>query len=246
MAFTKKKILKPNTLRAITAILLIAFLLNIPLYLASAAAYRKWSTDADGVIISNPAGNQEKGEIIRAFDGDFIIAFSDLRGADKDLYAQKIGSSGTVQWTANGVAITSATGDQPANNQYDIVSDENGGAILAWRDSRNTPNEIYIQNIDSNGTVQWTTNGFLITNSADGSSPALLSDGSGGAYLAWADSTSGNDDILMTHVTSSGALDASWNPPVTIANSSNTEKKPKLIFSDSSNIIINYLKTFVF
>ena len=50
------------------------------------------------------------------------------------VYAQRINSAGGLQWTAAGVALSTAAGFQyfPA-----IVSDGLGGAIVVWTDTRN-------------------------------------------------------------------------------------------------------------
>jgi hypothetical protein len=246
-----KTIFKPRVLRVITAILLIAVLLNIPILIASATATTKWEPDTDGIVIVSAEGetsgnpvDQEEQKIIRSSDNNQIIVWGDSRNeTDTDLYAQKIDNNGEALWTLNGVAISSATGDQPANNDYGIISDEFGGAIIAWQDNRNDNPEIYIQNINTYGTVQWEDNGRKILNSEGGTDPSLLSDGLGGAYIAWTDSTSGNNDVLMTHVEPDGSLNEDWNPPFKVADGTEDEANPLLISAGESDIIISYTKS---
>lgn len=244
-------IFKLRILRVITAILLIAVLLNIPILIASATATTKWEPDTDGIVIVSAEGeasgnsvDQAGQRIIRSSDNNQIIVWEDERNeTDKDLYAQKIDNNGEILWTLNGTAISSTTGDQPSNGNYNIISDEFGGAIIAWQDSRSGSPEIYIQNISSYGTVQWEDNGQKILNSEGGTNPTLLSDGLGGAYIAWTDSTAGNNDILMTHVEPDGSLNEDWDPPVNITNSTEDEATPLLISAGESDIIISYTKT---
>jgi len=54
-------------------------------------------------------------------------------GSHWDLYAQRIDADGVPRWTANGVAVTTAAGNQELAK---VVSDGAGGAIVSWRDAR--------------------------------------------------------------------------------------------------------------
>ena len=69
-----------------------------------------------------------------------------------------------------------------------MVSDGSGGAIIAWGDYRGDDRDVYAQRINASGVPQWTPNGEIVS-AASGSQhePKLLSDGSGGAIISWAD-----------------------------------------------------------
>ncbi len=94
----------------------------------------------------------------------------------------------------------------------DITNDGQGGAVITWRDYRDNGNQdIYAQRIDNNGTVQWTENGIAIciaTN--DQYTPAITTDGNGGAIIAWWDFRAGpysvEADIYAQQVSSNGQL----------------------------------------
>jgi hypothetical protein len=88
--------------------------------------------------------------------GGAIITWSDMRNgaSNTDIYAQRIDASGVVQWTANGVAVSTATGSQTAPQ---IVTNGTGGAIIAWRDTRNPVPSIYGQRVNANGQLGGTT-----------------------------------------------------------------------------------------
>ncbi len=83
--------------------------------------------------------------------GGAIITWFDFRtGSDADIYTQRINSSGVVQWTADGVAICTASGDQ--ENQT-IIGSNSGSAIITWDDFRNgTDYNIYASKVSS-GTL---------------------------------------------------------------------------------------------
>ena len=57
-------------------------------------------------------------------------------------------ASGSVQWTADGVAICTATGDQGSPQ---IISDGAGGAIITWQDYRSGNYDIYAQFVSGRG-----------------------------------------------------------------------------------------------
>ncbi len=93
--------------------------------------------------------------IVSDGSGGAIITWQDGRSGNVDIYAQRINASGAVQWTADGVAISTAS-----NNQLipTIVSDGSGGAIITWQDYRSgTTPDIYAQRVRSDGLLGGTT-----------------------------------------------------------------------------------------
>lgn len=163
---------------------------------------------ADGVVISDAASYQNYPTIVSDGSGGAIIAWQDPRSgaqyADEDIYAQRINSAGVVQWTANGVAVSTATGVQ---NSPMIVSDGNGGAIIAWGDWRNGTNyNVYAQRINSAGTGQWTVDGEAIRTAVNNVyTYNIISDSYGGAIIALQDRRNDAEgDIYAQGVTGSG------------------------------------------
>jgi hypothetical protein len=171
---------------------------------AASPAIADWIED--GTALCNELGDQLMPVIIPDGGGGAIIAWQDLRGSDYDIYVQRIDAWGAVQWTADGTALCTVAGDQtdPA-----IVSDGAGGAIVAWWDGRGDVPNVYAQRIDASGAVQWTADGVVLCDStASGDYPFLgvLEDGSGGAFVAWADSRWGDSDIYAQRVNASGTV----------------------------------------
>jgi hypothetical protein len=68
-----------------------------------------------------------------------------------------------------------------------MTTDGAGGAIMTWNDQRigSFHQQVYVQRVDSTGTVRWTTDGVVIDTLAIGGDPAIIADGSGGAILTW-------------------------------------------------------------
>ena len=190
-------------LKTVPLVVLCALIIAVP----SAWAY--WVQD--GAAICTATGDQRNPTILSDGAGGAIVTWQDQRSGNYDIYVQRVNASGIVQWTPNGVAICTATGDQisPA-----IVSDGAGGAIVTWQDGRNgTSNyDIYVQRVNASGVVQWTTNGVAVCTSLGNQQyPAIVSDGLSGAIVAWQDQRSGNWDIYAQRVFASGGVGVADN-----------------------------------
>jgi len=158
----------------------------------------------NGTTICTAAMAQYAPQICSDGAGGAIITWYDARsGTNSDIYSQRVGVNGTVQWTANGVPICTAN-----NSQYypQICSDGTGGAIITWHDERSGSNDIYIQRINSSGITQWITNGTAISTTInDQWYPHICSDGAGGAIIGWQDKRNGiNYDIYIQRIDVNG------------------------------------------
>jgi predicted lipoprotein with Yx(FWY)xxD motif len=193
---------------------------------------------ADGVVISTAVNEQYDPTITSDGTGGAIITWTDYRNGLSDIYAQRINASGTVQWTADGVAICTTTGDQYAPT---IVSDGSGGAIITWYDTRSGNYDIYVQRINASGTVQWTTNGVAIcTASNTQTEPTIVGDGAGGAIITWYDYRSGtNYDIYAQRISASGTVQWTANG-VAICNLTSTQTTPTIDNDGAGGAIITW------
>ncbi len=144
-----------------------------------------------------------------------------------------------ILWTLSNpdnVAIASTTDHQLRPK---ITTDGSGGAIMVWEDYRATNGlDIYAQRVDSTGAVLWATDGIgvSVTSGAQGN-PAITSDGSGGAIIAWADNRSGNYDIYAQKLSASGA--AQWTANgVAIIKAANIQDKVEIISDGAGGAIM--------
>ncbi|MBN2571047.1 MAG: T9SS type A sorting domain-containing protein, partial [Ignavibacteriales bacterium] len=160
----------------------------------------------DGVVMNNNvAYAQTDPKIISDEMGGAIISWTDYRtGITADIYTQRVNSTGAVQWTATGVTICTAAGDQIHSQ---LVSDGNNGAYITWEDHRNAGNsDIYVQRIASDAALNWSANGFAIcTAGNDQQKPMIVSNGDFGALVVWQDYRSGdNFDIYINFLDTAG------------------------------------------
>ncbi|MBD3178315.1 MAG: T9SS type A sorting domain-containing protein [Candidatus Latescibacteria bacterium] len=139
-----------------------------------------------------------------------IIAWEDRRDGGYDIYAQRIDSGGTAQWTAGGEVICDSGENQMTPR---IVPDGSGGAVIAWSDRRNTMDfDIFAQRINASGELQW---GFGTPVSAwmgDQKDCQLVHIGGGETVVTWIDTRSGtSDDIYAQKINAAGSCQWSSN-----------------------------------
>jgi hypothetical protein len=142
--------------------------------------------------------------------GASIIAWTQNSISNRDIAAQKTNGSGSIQWTANGLALCLLSG-----NQFDVrvAPDGAGGAIFVWSDQRPGAvgaQDLYAQRVSSAGTVLWAANGIPVCNASGIQEKAfILADGAGGAFITWTDLRNGGwRDIYAQRIDGSGA--AQW------------------------------------
>jgi len=192
----------------------------------------------NGILICNAIEDQERPQIVSDGSGGGIIVWRDRRDrgtTQRDIYAQRVNSAGTVQWAANGVVISNAVDDQ---TNFSVISDGLGGAIIVWEDDRSgSTTDIYGQRIDGSGIVQWTANGLAICNEAtdDQTDLQIIGDGSGGVVVTWVDLRNNGatgSDIYAQSINSAGAVQWAANG-IVICDAIDDQDKP-VIESDGS------------
>jgi hypothetical protein len=173
--------------------------------LLSTISFCQWSNNP---LLNNAIctadNDQASPQVISDGIGGAIFMWQDYRnGLDNDIYAQHFDAAGFAQWDSNGIAITTAD-----NHQWypRIADDGTGGAIIVWEDLRNYPDkDIYAQRIDANGTVKWTTDGVPVCTATDIQlNPRIVSDGVGGAIIAWEDLRTSILDIYAQRIDANG------------------------------------------
>ncbi len=106
-------------------------------------------------------------------------------------------------WQSQGSTVYASSGDELLPS---IVSDGAGGFIAAWEDGRSsTSHDIYAQRMDAMGNPLWGPDGIPIcTVNYMQSDVRVISDGAGGAIIAWQDLRIPAAGLYVQHVTSEG------------------------------------------
>ena len=206
----------------------------------SAGGAVQWTTN--GKPICTASGDQFTPGIVSDNAGGAVISWRDYRAGNDDVYAQRISGGGTVLWTANGVALCVATGNQqnPA-----IAPDGAGGAIVAWIDYRSASNfDIYAQRISAAGAVLWTADGVPVCTAAyHQTGAAIIPDGANGAIVAWQDlragGTYGAPDLYAQRLSAAGTI--LWTTDgVAVCTAANEQYYPALVTDGASGAIVTW------
>ena len=199
-----------------------------------------WSTG--DVVVSSATNLQEYPQIVPDGSGGAVIAWQDFRdGAHFRGYAQKLNSSGVVQWTANGVALTSTTN---SINALLMTSDQAGGGIFSWEESRGGgiggSDNIYAQRLNGTGQRQWSDTGaYVCTNTAPQEDPVIVSDGSSGAIVVWDDNrnTGANIDIYAQRLNAAGV--AQWTTDgIPVSTAAGNQERPFIVPASSGAAVV--------
>ena len=188
-----------------------------------------------GVAICTAVNQQRRPVIVADGLGGAIIAWIDERALGSDVYAQRINAAGVVQWAANGVALSTATG---AAQGLSIVTDGQRGAIVAWQDLRSDGGDVYARRVNESGAPQWTADGVAVcatTGAQD--TPVLEADGMGGAIVGWADARGAAKDIYAQRVNASGAAQWAANG-VGVCTASGDQQAPGLSADGASGAFV--------
>ncbi len=158
----------------------------------------------DGVAVCAEGADQGDARLASDGAGGAIITWEDARTTTNfDVYVQRVDATGVALWTTNGVVVSALDGPQQQNPV--ITSDGSGGAIIVWQDHRNGLADIFAQHFDANGDTLWMADGIpLCTATRAQFTPAVISDGAGGAIACWQDRRAGLGDIYVQHVDAGG------------------------------------------
>jgi len=169
-------------------------------------------------------------------DGSVVYVWSDTRGGDRDVYAQKISEEGELLWGTNsgdpdfpdmkeGVIV-----NNEMNRQEDpvVIGAGDNSVIIAWVDFRfEDTGDIYAQKLNADGELLWDQAGVPLCLASDEQiSLNIANDTAGGAYVIWIDSRgTGGVDIYGSHILSNGEIAAGWeadgNPIIDAAGAQN-------------------------
>ena len=200
----------------------------------------------DGVPLCNVTGSQRVPVVVSDGTGGAIAVWEDERVTGEiNLYAQRVDAYGILRWGSpplSGKPVETATCEQldPA-----VVTDGLGGAIITWVDRRkcvsdpNADTDIYAARVDANGVVAWTK--AVCVAAGNQRDPAIVSDGSGGAIIAWEDGRNGSDDIYCQRLDSTGDPFSGWPAAnITVCDAPNTQQNPRLVSDGASGALVTW------
>jgi hypothetical protein len=194
----------------------------------NASGVPQWTVD--GVLLT-PVVTQQFSPQICSDGGDgAVIAWDDTRNYDGDynyidIYAQRVDGAGIPQWTEFGKPICFT---HPSTDQLGGLVESGGSVILVWAGFEG----IFAQRVDLAGNDQWQVNGVRVAPipalGVQWPAAAPVSDGNGGAVIAWQDARNGTPDIYAQRMNAAGGrLWTSGGVPVCVE--ANWQKFPALV-----------------
>ncbi|KAB2879105.1 T9SS type A sorting domain-containing protein [bacterium] len=186
-------------------------------------------------------GDQINSVIVSDGSGGAFIVWEDSRGSDKDIYGQRINSSGVRQWADVGYIVSGfQLGDQ-VNPK--IISDDSGGAIIAWE----TSGDIYAKRIFANGGDRWNSfNAYglpICTALNNQDQVAMVGDGGHGAIFTWRDNRSTEKDIFAQRYNSNGIRQwvvGSDTNGIVVCDASDSQEQPAIVADGSGGAIVTW------
>lgn len=176
-------------------------------YNAGSGSYaRAWAADTRAVNQSGAAAP----ELTVLPDGSPVIAWSDSRSGDSNVYVQKFSSSngnpagGEYQLNHDGVAA--------AQTNPSLGSDQDGNVYVVWEDNRDGSWDVYGQKVDLNAGTLWGSD-LLVSSSiaAEQLNPKIVLDRDLNAglndnhlYVVWQSNHTGNFNVFFSKLDRSG------------------------------------------
>ncbi len=202
--------------------------------------YVMWN--ASGVIMGTASHDQSEPALMGDGAGGAIVSWSELTGTYYNIRAQRIRPNGTIVWAAGGIAVSSVDSPQSLSR---IATDFNGGAVVAWTDTRlpATNSDIYAQRIDSIGVAAWSPAGVAVCAAAGyQSSPRIAGESSGGTYIVWMDNRAMNGDIYAQRLRADGA--AAWTSDgIAVCSEASVEYDPQIAADAEGDALIVWQDT---
>jgi len=151
----------------------------------------------NGIPIIQMNGDQIDFAAVSDGQGGVIVVWCDKRnGYQGDVYGQRVDSDGNLLWATDGKAL----GKAPHYQGKPAIAATGDGStfVLSWLDRRNDENadEIYCQKIDRDGNLLWPNDVEIAPTDTLPSSPRIIGDPSGGAYVAWYEQTQIDTTLL--------------------------------------------------
>lgn len=199
--------------------------------------YVRWTVN--GNVVNKSWLSQSKPDMVSDGENGALIAWTDTRNGNNDIYAQRIDSSGNVLWDKDGVQITFDT-----TNQSDpkVTTDGMGGMIVTWNGATGgwpPTSKIYAQRLDKDGAFVWGTASLISGKLRFSNAPSIASDGHGGAYIAYAYFPRPEYDVYAQHINGNGTVLWASNG-LAIANGSGSQDTPFLASDADGNALLAY------
>ena len=149
-------------------------------------------------------------------------------------------SPSRADWVTDGTPICAAVCDQVVISS---IPDGNGGMYLAWDDNRICGNKIaYVQHVDRHGAPApgWPALGRPVCTSTVGqTTPTMVTDGHGGAIVAWRDFRTGLSVFAERYAPDGTSM---WSPAgIAVCDAGSAEEGASLLPDGDGGVYITWM-----
>ena len=176
-----------------------------------------WGVDGVPVVLSttdNADFNPQVGIAADGLGGVFVTWDSRIAGRTR-VYAQYLDQHGAHRWPSSVLLSDHTEPETTADSGLPVITQDGAdGVYVVWR--RQPPVSIRAHRLSSDGTLLWGVahpRGVNLSSDygfSNGDVPSVVSDGEGGAYVAWecvyTDGTNLHQDICLQHLHPSGGV----------------------------------------
>ncbi|MBP7513008.1 MAG: T9SS type A sorting domain-containing protein [Flavobacteriales bacterium] len=173
-------------------------------------------------------------------DGSTYVTWFENQAGGYELHMQRIDAQGLLLWGEGGLLVS----DHPQNSalfRYDLKTDNDSNAIVAFQDERTGQLDIVVYKVDPDGNQLWGVDGVQLTDpaSTQGLAPAIGVLTSNTAMIAWNATDGVNKWIAAQYIFSDGTLPSS--EPHQISGPDNYSR-PKVISTSDNGFIFLYVE----
>lgn len=206
-------------------------------------SYGQWTTNVmiNTLVDDNVGTEQATPMIAPGLNGKTFISWFDMFNGMYQLKMQLLDSNGVEVWATGGIVIS----NHPQNSalyRYDLASDKEGNAIVAFQDERTGSMQVVAYKIDPNGSFVWGANGIVLTDSlaATGMAPAIGITNSNDVIIAW--NAQGTSSKWVSFRRLSGSGSSVWPALHRITSSNKKYSRPSMVASGPEDIILQYIE----
>ena len=177
--------------KPILSLLIETLIIFLVVSLFSPLLLSQWSNDPNNNKEVSIQSNRTDLKTISDSKGGIIICSRVYNSPNSSsLFVQRLNTDGFEKWGDGGKQVSDSGTVYGGSDEFDIISDLNGGAYIAWEDYRESSwisllKNIYIQHIDSEGISTWQDGGISICHLKSNIDFSIKLDKNGNVLVLW-------------------------------------------------------------
>jgi hypothetical protein len=218
---------------------LLQFFVGTVMFLIGANIFSQWNSDPNvNLQVCEQTNDQVLPKISNTSDGGCYIAWFDTRAGGYRVYLQRLNAQGVKQFSADGLLV-SQNPNQSSLVDWDMITDDNDNAVLAFCDIRNSTLSPCAYRINPAGNFLWGNNGVVLAtdNSTYQPNPKISKTSDGNFVFVWIFSSTPNK-VAMQKLNGAGAKQWGTDPLYLTGTGSENFTYPAVIPSDNGSVIM--------